>query len=40
MLWETLIVGGPHDGYQEHYSSQADAVAGHAQALALAHGLT
>lgn len=36
ILWETMIFGGPHDAYQERYSSHADAVAGHAKAVALA----
>ena len=35
ILWETMIFGGEHDGYQERYSSRRDAVAGHARALAL-----
>lgn len=38
ILWETMIFGGPHDGYQERYSSKADAVAGHAKAVMLASG--
>ena len=36
VLWETMIVGGPHDGYEERYSSREDARAGHAYALELA----
>lgn len=40
LLWETMIFGGPHDEYQERYSTYADAVAGHARALALARGET
>ena len=36
LLWETMIFGGPEHGYEERYSSRADAVAGHAKAVALA----
>jgi len=36
VLWETMIFGGPHDGYQDRYSSREDALAGHDKALALA----
>lgn len=36
VLWETMIFGGPHDGYQERYTSRDDALAGHAAALQLA----
>ncbi len=35
ILWETMIFGGEHDQYQERYSSQEDALAGHARACAL-----
>jgi hypothetical protein len=35
ILWETMIFGGPHDGYCERYSSRIAAIAGHAQAMAL-----
>jgi hypothetical protein len=35
ILWETMIFGGPHDQYQERYSTRANAIAGHARALAL-----
>jgi hypothetical protein len=31
-----MIFGGPHDGYQERYTSYGDAVEGHKVALALA----
>ena len=34
-LYETMIFGGPHDGYQDHYSSRIEAAAGHARAVAL-----
>jgi len=33
LLWETMIFGGPHDQYQERYSSRASALAGHRQAV-------
>ena len=36
VLWETMIFGGPHDEYQQRYTSKADALAGHATALWLA----
>lgn len=36
LLFETMIFGGTHDGYQERYSSWAQAEEGHAEALALA----
>jgi hypothetical protein len=35
VLWETMIFGGEHDGYQDRYTSYADALAGHAKALAM-----
>lgn len=35
VLWETMIFGGPHDGYQERYSSRAAAEAGHRRAVEL-----
>lgn len=38
VLWETMIFGGPHDEYQERYTSYDDALAGHARAVALAFG--
>lgn len=39
LLWETMIFGGPHDGYQNRYTSKADAIVGHATALNIAMGL-
>lgn len=36
LLFETMIFGGEHDGYQDRYSTWADAEAGHAKALHLA----
>lgn len=32
VLWETMIFGGPHDGYQDRYTSKAEALAGHKSA--------
>jgi len=29
VLWETMIFGGPESGWQEHYTSRDDAIAGH-----------
>jgi hypothetical protein len=36
VLWETMIFGGPEDGYQERYTSLAEALAGHARAVEIA----
>jgi hypothetical protein len=36
VLWETMIFGGPHDRYQERYTSREDALAGHACAVMMA----
>jgi hypothetical protein len=36
VLWETMIFGGPHDEYQERYTSREAALAGHTAAVALA----
>jgi hypothetical protein len=35
-LWETIIVGGIEDGYEERHTSHAAALRGHAAALARA----
>jgi hypothetical protein len=35
VLWETMIFGGRHDEYMERYSSYAQALEGHARAVAL-----
>lgn len=35
VLWETMILGGPHDGYQRRYTSRAAALRGHQVACAL-----
>jgi hypothetical protein len=36
VLWETMIFGGEHDGHTDRYTSQAEAIAGHASAVELA----
>lgn len=36
LLWETVILGGPHDQYQERYATAEEARDGHAEALKLA----
>jgi hypothetical protein len=38
VLWETMILGGAADRYQERYSSLKEAAAGHKRAVALARG--
>lgn len=38
LLFETMIFKGPHDQYQERYSTWEEAEAGHAKALALVKG--
>lgn len=38
ILWETMIFDGPHDMYQDRYSSREEALAGHAKAVAIAKG--
>ena len=35
LLYETMIFGGPEDGYQDRYTTRNEAVAGHAVAVAL-----
>ena len=35
LLFETMIFGGPHDGYQERYTFWDEAEAGHAKALGM-----
>lgn len=39
ILWETMIFGGEHDGYQERYTSHEDALAGHERALNLVNNI-
>ena len=36
VLWETMIFGGPHDGFQDRYTSYEAALEGHAQMVELA----
>jgi hypothetical protein len=36
VLFETMIFGGPHDGYQARYTTWDEAEAGHARAVTLA----
>jgi hypothetical protein len=35
VLWETMIFGGPFEGYQQRYTAPLDALRGHAFAVAL-----
>lgn len=37
VLWETMILGGPDDGYQRRFTSRADALDGHADACRIAN---
>ena|ERR1700726_4874244 len=37
-LWETVIFGGPNDGYEDRNSTRESALTGHGRALALATG--
>ena len=36
ILFETMIFGGPEDGFQERYTTWAEAEAGHERAVAVA----
>ncbi len=36
LIFETMIFGGPHDEFQERYSTRAQAEEGHVRACALA----
>jgi hypothetical protein len=38
ILWETMVFGGPHDGYQMRYSSKEEALLGHDLAVAMVRG--
>ncbi len=40
LIFETMIFGGKHDGYCERYSTEAEALEGHARAVALARGMS
>jgi hypothetical protein len=39
MVFETMIFGGPDDGYQRRYATWKEAEAGHKEALALVRRL-
>jgi len=38
VLWETMVFGGEHDGYQMRYKSREDALRGHAGAVVMVEG--
>lgn len=38
VLFETMIFGGDHDGYQDRYTTKAEALIGHEKAVKLAKG--
>jgi hypothetical protein len=38
LIFETMIFGGDHDGYEERYSTREEAEAGHARAVKLIRG--
>jgi hypothetical protein len=38
VLWETMIFGGKHDGYQERYTSHEEALKGHERSINLVLG--
>lgn len=38
VLFETMIFGGPNDGYQDRYTTRRDALKGHKKAVAVAKG--
>jgi hypothetical protein len=38
LLWETMILGGEHDGYQERHATAIEAARGHVEALRLVKG--
>lgn len=38
LLFETMIFGGKHDGYQDRYSTWDEAVAGHNRAVEMVKG--
>ena len=40
ILWQTMIFGGPQDGYQNRYTSAAAAVEGHERAVKIATAST
>lgn len=38
ILYETMVFGGAHDGYQERYTTKEEALLGHKRAVELALG--
>lgn len=36
LVFETMVFGGPHDQYQRRYATYGEAMAGHAQTVAMA----
>jgi hypothetical protein len=38
ILFQSTILGGPHNGYLERYSSKAEAMSGHERAVRIAQG--
>jgi hypothetical protein len=36
LIYETMIFGGPHDNYRDHYPNRVAALAGHDQAVKMA----
>lgn len=40
LLWETMVFGGDHDGFQERHRSADEAVAAHELAVAMVKGVT
>jgi hypothetical protein len=35
VLFETIVFGGEHDGYQDRYTTRDEALTGHAKAMAM-----
>ncbi len=40
ILYETMIFGGAHDGYQERYTTREEALIGHEEAIKLVKGVS
>jgi len=38
LLFETMVIGGPHTGYLERYGTKEEALAGHERAVRIAQG--
>jgi hypothetical protein len=38
LLWETMVFGGEHDGYQERYHTREEAIEGHKLAVEMVKG--